>query len=85
MKTALLAALLFAPSLARAQAATSMRAPNQVDPQVQANERRQPPNAHRVEQGPGLGQANAIPTPTLNTPMTKVPNPPGVPHSDPIR
>ena len=85
MNKALLATLLLAAAPALAQAPTSMRTQNQANPQTQANERLQPPNAHRVEHGPGLGQANAMPTPTLNQPMTKMNNQPAVPHSDPIR
>ena len=91
MDKSLLAALLIAaaPSLALAQAATggsqTQPIPNQANPQAQANENLQPPNAHRVEQGPGLGQADRMPTPELNQPMTKMADPPGVPHSKPTR
>lgn len=83
MNKALLAALLMAiPGLALAQSQPSA---NQGDPQVQANERMQPLNAQPVERGAGLGQANTMPTPALQQPMTPVQNQRTIPHSDPIR
>ena len=88
MKSAILAALILAaaPIAANAQstgqtAGTAqgpipMREPNLANPQAQSNESAQPGNAQSNQ---GLGQANSIPTPTLNHSMTPTNNAPA-PH-----
>lgn len=64
-----------------AQGTLPMREPNLANPQAQDNQNMQPPNAHRDL---GSGQANSIPTPTLQgEPMTPIPQPAG-PPSGPI-
>ena len=81
-----MAALVTAPSSSWAQRTTQMREPNLNNPQAQSNEARQKPEAHRVRRGPGAGSARSIPTPTLpGQEMSKIPQAPGVPHSDVIR
>lgn len=78
MRTAFAAAALVVAvaGVAMAQTSSQMVAPNQTNPQAQANERRQPSNAHQV---PSSGQANAIPTPTLSKPMTRDVQKPQIP------
>ncbi len=80
------AAVVASPWAAWAQKTTQMQEPNLNNPQAQANQARQKPNAHRVNRGPGAGSVRAIPTPTLpGQEMSKIPQSPGVPHSDAIR
>ena len=58
--------------------------PSQTNLQDQANQNMQPQNARPTQSGPGLGQANAIPTPTMNNkPMSATPGDQTVPHAQP--
>jgi hypothetical protein len=80
MKQALFAAILFAAvqTQARAQPAMPEHEPNLTNPQMQSTQQMQPPEAHQVEHGAGLGQANKIPTPVLQgQPMTNTDVTPG--------
>lgn len=94
MNKAFLAVLLMAaasgPALAQTVApqpnnSTTQPLPPQTDLQAEGARSQQPLNAHTVDQGPGFGQANAIPTPTFDHPMSKVPQPPKIDTQDPLR
>ena len=80
MRNALFAALLLAaPAVALAQPGSqqpnnsmTQPIPDQTNLQGHADQQSQPRNAREVTSGPGLGQANTMPTPTLHNQNTPV-------------
>lgn len=84
LKFSLVMFLIAVPTVAFAQPPMTM--PNLNNPQAQANQRRQPPEAHTVKRGADAGSARSIPTPVLpGQSMSAVPQPPKPSRSDAIR